>query len=316
MACSFFSLFFLLRNHITFSQVEFARVISNELFKFDVNKKDHENQISLTIACEKGHEAIVEYLIKNGADPNQIAENTPLIIACSKNNKNLVQCLIEHGADVNKNNRHFDNYSSECTNSNSIYLKDNYTTPLIVACQNNNENIITYLVDYRADVNQINSNEEIPLLIACEQENEKLVKYLIEHDEDVNLETEYADVKTTALTIACSYGNEIIVKELVKHNANVNRIALYGYTPLTIACANNYEKIIKYLVDHGADINKLDESGEAPLHFLSFNDNIPLANYLIDHGANINLRSSHKKHQTLLTIACSKNYNEMVYLLL
>jgi len=80
--------------------------------------------------CIKGNEFSVKYLIKNGANINQIFSNgsTPLLAAYSNGNKTLIKYLKEKGAIVNK--------------------KD-----LVKACLNGDENLVRKLVEYELDVN-------------------------------------------------------------------------------------------------------------------------------------------------------------------
>jgi hypothetical protein len=55
------------------------------------------------IACERGHEPLVRYLLKNGADPNlkaTIDGMTPLMVAAREGYTACVEILLEHGAKV------------------------------------------------------------------------------------------------------------------------------------------------------------------------------------------------------------------------
>ncbi|OUM63582.1 hypothetical protein PIROE2DRAFT_28813, partial [Piromyces sp. E2] len=127
---------------------------------------------------------------------------TPLSVACDQGYENIVKYLVEQGADVNKSNgndqmislvsySNFDEYvnimntsTKHSVNVNQIYSYNN--SPLFAACENENENILKYLLEQGANVNESNKNDESPLIIACKKNNETLVKYLVDYGADVN----------------------------------------------------------------------------------------------------------------------------------
>ncbi|OUM60551.1 hypothetical protein PIROE2DRAFT_46137, partial [Piromyces sp. E2] len=74
-------------------------------------------------------------------------------------------------------------------------------TPLHLACQKNNENIVKYLVEQpSANVNTQNKNGNTALHLACQNKNENIVKCLIEKGANVN--TQNKD-ENTPLHLAC-----------------------------------------------------------------------------------------------------------------
>ncbi len=68
----------------------------------DINKINEYGEIPLFIACERGNEAIVKYLIKFGAYINTkiCDDETPLFKACLNGNVVLVKYLVELGVDM------------------------------------------------------------------------------------------------------------------------------------------------------------------------------------------------------------------------
>ena len=179
------------------------------------------------------------------------------------------------------------------------------STPLFAAVQKGNENIVKYLVEHGADV-----NEEIygntPLFAAVKKSNENIVKYLVEHDADVNHKNACGE---TSLFAAARRGNENIIKYLVEHGADVNE-GIYGNTPLFAAVRKSNENIVKYLVDHGADVNHKNACGETSLFAAARTGNENIVKYLTEHGANINERDRWDK--TPLHIAIDNKNEEIV----
>lgn len=194
-------------------------------------------------------------------------------------------------------------------------------TPLFVACENGNLNMIEYLVEKGAEIDVLdeagvaalqrasyrgnldvvqclvdlganvdvvvdNDEEDVdgetPLFWACEGKSFDVVKYLVEHGADVNKENEYGE---TPLFKACYSGNENIVKYLVEQGAGVNKESEDEETPLFFACLQGHENIVKYLVEHGADVNKATDSGETPLHIARKKGYENIVRYLVEHGA-------------------------------
>ena len=62
-----------------------------------------------SMACEKGHLEIVRFLLSEGINIDQAAEDehgdTPLYRACVHNRLEVVQFLVNKGADTNKASR-------------------------------------------------------------------------------------------------------------------------------------------------------------------------------------------------------------------
>jgi len=109
---------------------------------------------------------------------------------------------------------------------------ENTFTPLLIACENGNENIIKYLIEYGAD-----ENKEITI-----RNTKKFLKFFPLECE-INKYNKYC----TPLTVVCQKDNENLVKYLIEHGANVNQKIKNGETPLSIVFKrynNMYEKIM------------------------------------------------------------------------
>lgn len=86
--------------------------------------------------CKKGHINIIKYFIENKI---QINKESLLSISYNFGQKNIVKYLIENGVNINKKNKR-------------------YISPLIIACKNNNEDLVKFLIEFEADVNKIVHN--------------------------------------------------------------------------------------------------------------------------------------------------------------
>ncbi|XP_078171686.1 ankyrin repeat family protein [Carex rostrata] len=75
---------------------------------FPLDSKDSQGRTALHMAAANGHLAIVDYLIKNGADVNvtNLEKNTPLHWACLNGHMEVIKALIIAGANVSVLNSH------------------------------------------------------------------------------------------------------------------------------------------------------------------------------------------------------------------
>ncbi|OUM61484.1 hypothetical protein PIROE2DRAFT_12481, partial [Piromyces sp. E2] len=177
-------------------------------------------------------------------------EGDYLYQACKKRNDKMVKFLIEHGVNTNEE-IHFSNLPLTLASEDGNLAIVKLLVEHAVSCENGHEDIVKYLVEKGADI-----NEDGPLVKACEKGNESIVKYLIEHGVDIN-QTRYFD---TSLSLAIRYEHENIIQYLIAHGADVNKSG-----PLVYACGNGNEALVKYLVERGAKVNQNDDFRTSPL---------------------------------------------------
>ena len=68
-----------------------------------VNKKDHEGNTALHVACSRGHSGVVDLLLRHDADRDAVDWVTctsPLHLAAKHGHVTLVELLILHGAVI------------------------------------------------------------------------------------------------------------------------------------------------------------------------------------------------------------------------
>lgn len=94
--------------------------------------------------------------------------------------------------------------------------------------------------------------QEPSIITAAKTENIEVIQFLLNKGADINECDQFGD---TALLIAVAGKNIPLIKYLVEHGANVNPKPGYrGSTPLSLAIKKGNMEIIKYLTDHGAKI--------------------------------------------------------------
>ena len=184
-------------------------------------------------------------------------------------------------------------------------------TPLMIAYNSNNLELVKLLLAKGADVNFKNKHGRncTVLAKAVEDKNKDVAKLLVENGAHVAY-TEGSDLGDCALTIACKQGNLDMVKILLPphgakldptwayskysvslHNHNNNMSVGYDcdWSPVNMALSEGHVEVVEWLLENVSDV----PSGA--LH-IAINDNdyhkIPHRNHMIkillDHGAQVN----------------------------
>lgn len=130
-------------------------------------------------------------------------------------------------------------------------------TPLFMACQSRSPEIIKVLLEARAKVNIVRTEDGVtPLYMACRQGCLKSVKLLIKYQGDTNHRVKGLN-QATPLYVASELGHSSVVDHLLNKKADVNAKTLMGYTPLFVACyavwRENQDTVVSQLISHKAD---------------------------------------------------------------
>lgn len=98
------------------------------------------------------HQAVVDFLLAGGADPNAGSERfTPLIAAIMRQNDAVVRQLLEHGADVNLPLGDFTPHQRGSSTDFSFHKSWVGATPLWLAARFGTPSIVRELLDHGAD---------------------------------------------------------------------------------------------------------------------------------------------------------------------
>ena len=228
----------------------------------------------LSEAATAGNAAMVEALLKAGADPNALTTadgETVLMTAARAGQVEAVQVLVAHGANVNAR----ENFRGQ--------------TALMWAAAERHPQMVKFLMDHGADwkVLSFDRNNVIPKLSAASSI------------------TPMAKGGLTALDFAAREGDVDSARWMLDAGANINQLDADNTHALTIALMNKRYTFAKFLLERGANPNLADVRGRTPLYAAidardedysampSRKDDDPLPSAdivqaLLDHGANPN----------------------------
>jgi ankyrin repeat protein len=125
-------------------------------------------------------------------------------------------------------------------------------------------------------VNEISLKGSTPIVLAAEVNNLDVIKVLVDAGGDPNITTEQG---STALMMAAGGGTDIqrmrepaeramaieTVKYLIDHKADVKAAGQYGWTAMHMASYQGLTDVIEYLASKGGDVNEMDAFGQTPL---------------------------------------------------
>ena len=191
----------------------------------------------LYMAAERGDLAMMEDLVKHGADVNKTGgplEQTPFHVTATTGNVKLAERLVEMGADINK-----PDYQGQ--------------TALYKASSRNRVLIVKLLIKSGADKDMPDCAGRTPMHIATSGNNLGIVKLLIKSGarKDISNMAGFTPLHSAVLD-----GRVEIVAELLKAGASMNTTIRYGggETPMATAVRLGLSRIVLLLTNE-ADAN-------------------------------------------------------------
>lgn len=191
--------------------------------------------------------------------------------------------------------------------ANAIAADRYGVTPIAIAAQNGNAEILQLLLDAGADANtQLPGGESI-LMTAARTGRLPAVELLLQRGAKPN----HAEPRRgqTALLWAAAEGHAPVVKALIQHGAQFQLRLGTGLTPFLIAARNGHRDVLATLLAAGADLHQVVEvppdhphkatriaaaprPGSTALHLAVLSGHFELASWLLDQGADPNAAGS------------------------
>ena len=212
----------------------------------------------------------MEYKFENGIDQARMVANDQVIDILARAD----QLPVDVGLLI----------SSEDDNNNHRFILHPDSTPLMIACCNDNSQLVKLLLQYNADPS-IENNGAITALMYSSG-NSKIFKMLLDHGADINA-TDH--LKYTTLHYACIIGNVPVIETILRRNRDmINMINKIGHTPLLMACSNEQLSVVKRLLKEHADPNIQDMRGYTSLLRASYDGYLAIVEELLHNHANPN----------------------------
>ncbi len=190
---------------------------------------------------------------------------TALASAVNDEDVDRVRELLAGGEDVNGKDENYDDI-----------------TPLFVAVETGNLEIVKLLLDFGAKVNVRSAEKQTPLMRLDYDATAELVDLLVSHGAKVNLTD---NENNTALIIGTDNGiKPEVVEALIRAGADVRVANKEGITALMNAADRDNLESVQLLVTAGADVNAKDDEGETAWDKTSDEE---IEQYLVGHGASV-----------------------------
>lgn len=173
-------------------------------YKPDINAKDSKNRNALFYGINSSvgdNPEIIMELIKNGINVNDteiyspsenIEGHSPLTLAAKLNYKNIIKILLENSADPN------------------YQVKSNLNSCLHYAIMKNNEEMTRILIEFKANINILNKNDDTPINMALKGSNVYIYWLLADENEKFRIHREVSKMIQESENIDrnnCSYEN-------------------------------------------------------------------------------------------------------------
>ncbi len=245
-----------------------------------------------------------------------------------KNTQLCKYCIIKYQIDVN------------CTMEGKPLL--------IQACESNNLDIITFLIDRNVDINVIFKNNSLIqycikncnttlllklmqnnliytrfkyeiLLLACKQDDILIVKFLLDNQVDNQIDINYTD-ETYGYSIimyACGSKSYNVIMTLLSYDIDISIQDKYGNTVFLYACLLNDDTIIKTLLTRNIDLSIINNAKMNALMYICYNNNSVMFDLVFEYILKLNNKNEIINQQnidrnTALVYACNKDNNEIM----
>jgi len=251
--------------HLLINDIDFLKVLVNN--HLEVNQKDCYGNTPLIYSIKAKNPKVIRYLIEHGADLRKTDRNLIRIldhIIFPEDRLDLLKILISNHLDVNR--------KDDCGK-----------TLLIYAIHNENLRIVKYLLECKADLQDVNNNlDVVHFLIKNHNDNNfEILKLLVDGGLDIDKKDEYGQ---TLLTYGLLVNNTPVIHYLMAKGASIDNVNNHIKSISNIILSDNLD-LLEFLMDHQLNINKKDVDGNTPLIYSVCALNLQITKYLLEHGA-------------------------------
>ena len=149
-----------------YKRIPVINILLHQLKRFDDLPRDNDGKTPIHTAAQNGNLEGLKYLLETEHLDSEIKDfqgKTPLHVACQAGRSNIVNYLC----------------SSKLSNINALDFLGN--TPLILSCQSQNLEIVKILIQFKANTEIINADNNTALFYAKQGGNKELITILQEN---------------------------------------------------------------------------------------------------------------------------------------
>ncbi|KAJ3438986.1 no mechanoreceptor potential c isoform d-related [Anaeramoeba flamelloides] len=182
-----------------------------------LNTKSDKGNFPLYLAAHQGNNVLAQLLLSSGAYVDQTYDGwTPLLIACQNGSLQTVETLLDHNADLHYcdpkdgfsavfiaiENKHVDVFVELFNRKADLQSVNFYSeTPIHIACQVGDLEIIQIMIQNNVDFNIKDENEMTPLMVAAENDHEEVVKLLLDNGAQIDENNEFQIIDIESFSI-------------------------------------------------------------------------------------------------------------------
>ena len=223
----------------------------------------HYGRLPLQIAVEAGFHEMAQCLIEAGSVLDRLEggpsdEKTPLMLAVSQSDTAMVELLIKAGADVNAEAQLFGNTALtvaaepgddamierlQAAGAKQEWLEN---TRLRATAERGDLAEVKVLLKQGIDPNQPDFRDQVPLVQAAAKGHIEVVQCLLDAGAEIN-----GAAGNTPLGLATFCNQAEVVQQLIKAGADVNQDSGFGW-PLDVAESYEYQEVVSLLKAAGA----------------------------------------------------------------
>ncbi|KAE8450749.1 hypothetical protein EG329_005662 [Mollisiaceae sp. DMI_Dod_QoI] len=264
--------------------------------KFKLNGQDGFGSTPLLLATVAGHEAMVQLLLRNGANIEARNGNgmTALFWAAGFEYESMLRLLLANGGNIEVRD-------------------EEGQTALIRATQCRQEAVVRLLLEKGANIEARDKRGQTALMYAAMSGEEAAVRFLL--SKGANIKAARDEEGDTAFTRAAWYGHEAVVRLLLEKGADIeNRDKILGETALVCVARQGHDAVMQLLLEKGANMEATGKDEQTALIWAAQKGHEAVVRLLLEKSVNVEARD--KKGRTALTWAAEKEHEAAVRLLL
>ena len=228
-----------------------------------INANDHFGHSPLHYAAYKGNEGFVDFLLRNGGDPNTRSKHlsTPLHSAAWGRNLKVAEILLEDGADVNARS-------------------DEGETPAMTAALRGEKDLLEILFSLSADPHAKDMHGSNLYDLASAGGHLKILDIL----DELKVQNNHP------FHSAAGRGDLKMVKQLLNEGRKIDERDAFGATPLIIATVSGKVDMVRFLLSKKANPKIVAKEGYSMMHAAAFSGKKELVQLAYRLGLDINAR--------------------------